>query len=358
MSASLDIDARIQTAHDAGLRYISGDEPGYRWGRGFTYLTPEGEHIKDRELRARFEDLTIPKAWTDVWICRDEKGHIQATGRDDAARKQYIYHPEWRRARERQKFRSIEAFARHLPALRAAYTEDLAQDPDEAPRRWMTAVAMMALDRTHLRVGNEAYVHSHGTHGLTTLTEEDLVIGEDAVTFDFDAKSGQHRHFQRQDRDLATYLHALKERGFERIFSYVDDAGEVCVLDSADINAYLHEATTEDASAKDFRTWGGTQVATQHLLSAEAPDPDTREDILREAVDAAADHLGNTRAVCRAHYIHPDVLSAAVDGSLWEVGRNLDADALCEEVDDDLGLAATHLTDAECRTLWMLDRLD
>lgn len=305
-----------EQAAAAGLVYVDDDEPGYtrrRRGRGFSYHDPSGELVRGAE-RDRLEGLVVPPAWRDVWLCLHAVGHLQATGRDDADRKQYRYHDRWRELREAAKFSELVAFGAALPAIRERVDADLRRH--EASRERVLALLLALLDRTLIRVGNASYAASGGARGLTTLEAGHVELSSRTIRFRFPGKSGRQRDVELHDRRLASQLLRIQDAPDQDLFAYRED-GEWVELTSADVNDHLRAITGSDVTAKDFRTWGGTVAALEHLLTLDAPADErkARTDAIA-AVDAAAEVLGNTRAVARASYVHPLVLEAHAAGEL------------------------------------------
>lgn len=295
-----------------GLVYVSDDEPGIarlRCGQGFTFRSPDGDTLaRDDPDRRRAEELAIPPAWTDVWVCRDARGHIQATGRDDAGRKQYLYHPRWRRIREATKFHRLGAFAAALPRVRDAVDTRL------RARRFshdkVLALVLALLDQTLIRVGNDHYADLNGTYGVTTLHHDHVEVEGNWVRFSFVGKSGQERELELRHPRLARQLLRCEEIPGQRMFSYQDEDGwhQVC---SATVNSYLTDVAGDEFTAKDFRTWGATVVVAEHLHDTGPADSARDQDrAVLGAVDAAAERLGNTRAVARSSYVDPRVPKA------------------------------------------------
>ena len=316
----------LESARIAGLYYIDEDEPGFqrkRWGRGFTYLYPNGERVEDEALRARFESLVIPPAWTDVWISVYPEGHIQATGRDDKGRKQYIYHPLWEQIRNQAKFNRMVAFGESLPAIREQVDEDLARR--KLSREKVVAIVVRLLEETLIRIGNREYARRNSSFGLTTLQAEHLDISGSKLHFTFRGKSGKDQDVELRDRRMARLIRRCQELPGQELFQYIDDEGIHQSIRSTDVNEYLRNTTGLDFSAKDFRTWGGTVLAAVELY--EAGPGNTKTETNRKvvaAVKAVAEALGNTPAICRKYYIHPSILSAYEDNSLFPVmGRSL-----------------------------------
>ncbi len=305
-------------AQAAGLAHVSDDEPGIarvRRGRGFGYRDADGTWITTDEAKQRFADLVIPPAWTDVWICADPDGHIQATGRDDADRKQYLYHPAWREARDAAKFARFVDFPAALEVIRDHVDAGLRQRSSDRLRVLGLVVAL--LDETLVRIGNDAYARENETYGLTTLRDDHVEVTTSTINFDFVAKGGAQRELAVTNRRLASAIAACAEEPGHRLFAYRHDEDDtVHTVDSGDVNRWLQEVTDDAWTAKDFRAWGGT-VAAAVALAGLDPDPDDDLDrLVLVGFDAAAERLGNTRDVARASYVHPAVPAAFHDGSL------------------------------------------
>lgn len=301
----------------AGLRYVSDHDPGIsrrRAGNGFSYRGPDGGPIDEPTLD-RIRRLAIPPAWTEVWICPDPRGHIQAIGRDQRGRKQYRYHERWRQVRDENKYDRLIAFGRALPKLRARVEKDL-QLPG-LPRDKVLAAVIRLMEITLIRVGNEEYAKQNKSFGLTTLRNRHASVTGAAAMFEFRGKSGKVHKTGVRDRRLARIIKACQELPGQRLFEYLDEDGVTHAVESADVNAYLRDALGEDFSAKDFRTWAGTVNAARAL--AMAPDFQTAAEAKRHittCVKAVAGLLGNTAAVCRSAYIHPQVLTAYEERAL------------------------------------------
>jgi DNA topoisomerase-1 len=318
------MDDPIAAARAAGLRYVNDVDPGIsrlRHGRGFSYRDSDGEPVRDRATLTRIRSVAIPPAWQDVWICPNPRGHIQATGRDARGRKQYRYHPLWRVVRDEAKYSRTIAFAAALPALRRRVGRDLARPG--LPRQKMVALVVRLLETTLLRVGNEEYARDNKSFGLTTLRNRHVRVTGSEVNFSFRGKSGKVVQLGLRDRRLARVLRACQDLPGQRLFQYVDEAGEVQPIDSEDVNEYLRAAMGDDFSAKDFRTWAGTVLAVGALRELSVGLVNGREHPTNSHVVAAikgvAQALGNTPAVCRRCYIHPQVVDAYLDGSLGEL---------------------------------------
>ena len=301
-----------EAADRAGLRYVTDGVSGIRRkrvGGGWAYYMPDGALIKDRAIRKRLNSLAIPPAWTQVWICPDPDGHIQATARDARGRKQYRYHPQYREARDRSKFRRMLEFSEVLPRLRERIERDLRAD--SLSRRQILATVVRLLDRTLIRVGNDEYARENRSYGLTTLRRRHVTVDGKMLRFSFRGKSGIEHTIAVADPRLAKIVQRCRELPGQELFQYVDAKGRRQDISSDDINAYLREASGRDISAKDFRTWGGTMLAAIELrrMGEAASRRETERNILA-AIDAVAERLGNTRAVCRKYYVHPVLLDA------------------------------------------------
>jgi len=307
-----------QAAKEVGLRYVSDEERGYsrrRQGKGFAYRDAQGRALRDQEALARIRKLAIPPAWTEVWICADARGHIQATGRDARGRKQYRYHADWRSLRDETKYEQMVAFGEALPALRERIGQDITLRG--LPREKVLAVAIELLDLTRIRVGNAEYARDNASFGLTTLRDEHVEVDGARIRFRFRGKSGVHHEVAVSDRRLARIVRQMVELPGEELFQYSDEEGLPHPISSAEVNDYLRGITGADFSAKDFRTWGGTVLAVRHLVAqpAETAVQAARQNLLR-AIDQVAKALGNTRALCRKCYVHPAVIEAFLEGVL------------------------------------------
>ena len=320
----------------ANLRYVSDNEPGYgrrRWGKGFTYRDATGKTVKDKALRRRFDALVIPPMWSEVWICQDEKGHLQSTGRDDKARKQYLYHPEWDRVRDQAKFDAMIGFAEALPNLRAQVEIDLEAAP--LSRANVLAAVVKLLETTLIRIGNSRYAKLNKSYGLSTLRSKHVSETDTGLAFDFVGKSAKEHHIELQDERLIEIIQACSELPGYQIFKYLDENGHKQAVDSADINEYLRTHTCTNNingqlySAKDFRTWMASVLAASHLyevlqtpegasILASAPESSERQKLVTDMVKAVAEALGNTPAVCRASYINPRVIERFLAGEFFE----------------------------------------
>ncbi len=301
-----------------GLRYVCDTAPGIRRvanGSGFRYLDLNGRTVRCAKTLSRIRALVVPPAWTDVWICPDPAGHIQATGRDARGRKQYRYHPRWREARDGSKFDQLAAFGRALPRLRACADADLSRPG--LPREKVLAAVVQLLDRTHLRVGNAEYVRANNSFGLSTLLDRHVRFDGPELLLKFRGKSGVWHERSVADRRLAKIVRRCRDLPGQELFQYLDDAGGQRSVGSADVNEYIRSAAGGGFTAKVFRTWAGTVEAAVRLADREPPASQTaaKKAVVEVVKEVAAD-LGNTPAVCRKSYIHPAVLDAFLAGGL------------------------------------------
>jgi DNA topoisomerase I len=315
------------------LRRADCSSPGLtrrRQGKGFTYLDADGERVTEPEDLERISELGIPPAWKDVWICPDARGHLQATGIDAAGRKQYLYHPQWRTRRDSEKFDEMIRFARALPQLREHVDADLSAT-EELTRERVLACAVRLLDRGFFRIGSEQYTVENESYGLATMRKEHVTLDPEqhGMVFDYTAKSGKRRIQGVIDPDAFDVVAALKRRrgGGAELLAYKNGRSWADVR-SPDINDYLKEATGDDFSAKDFRTWAATMLAAIGLaVSGDVAATKTgRKRAVARAVKEVSHYLGNTPAVCRASYIDPRVIDT-YSGGLTIAG-------VLEEIDD------------------------
>jgi DNA topoisomerase I len=311
------LDAR-ETAESTGLRYVCDDAPGIRRkraGKGFAYLLPGGARLANPHVLRRLKALAVPPAWTDVWMCPSADGHIQATGRDAKGRKQYRYHSAFREMRESVKFEHLFAFAEALPTIRAKVAAHMAQRG--LAREKVLATVVHLLETTLIRVGNDDYARQNKSYGLTTLKNRHVAIEGSEIRFRFTGKSGKQWSLKLRDRRVAKIIRACQELPGQDLLQYFDEGGNVRAVTSSDVNAYLREITGEDVTAKNFRTWAGTVLAALALRELEIFESlaEARRN-LKTAIAQVSLRLGNTPTVCRKCYIHPEVLSAYLEGKL------------------------------------------
>jgi DNA topoisomerase-1 len=318
------------------LRYVSDDSPGIRRKKavkGFTYIAPDGTTLRSEATLARIRSLAIPPAYRDVWICPHSNGHLQATGIDARGRKQYRYHPKWHEVRDETKYTRMMAFGAALPRIREATQKHLALPG--MPREKILATIVQLLEKTLIRVGNEEYARENKSHGLTTMHNRHVDVHGSHVTFSFKGKSGIKHKIDLNDRRLARILERLTDLPGQELFQYVDERGTPQTLASSDVNVYLKEISGEDFTAKDFRTWAGTVLASLALQEFENVDSEAQaKKNIVSAIEAVAEKLGNTPSVCRKCYVHPAVVDAYLDGSMIETLQQRTAQTLSEELKD------------------------
>lgn len=344
----------VDSARAAGLRYTSDRRPGIRRvknGSGFKYVDSSGKVMRTAAELHRIRRLVIPPAWTNVWICPDPRGHLQATGRDARGRKQYRYHPKWRELRDQTKYDRMIGFAQALPAIRRRAALDLKRTA--LPREKVIAAVVQLLEKTLIRVGNDEYAKQNRSFGLTTLRDGHVKVKGDVVKFSFRGKSGVEHEVDLSDRRLARIVRQCRDLPGYDLFQYVDENGERQTIGSGDVNEYLKAVTGQDFTSKDFRTWAGTVLAAQLLKEFEKchSDAQAKKNIVA-AVESVAKRLGNTKAVCRKCYIHPAIFDAYMDGSMLKTVAQRarraarSADALSEGESAVLGLLQRRLARA------------
>jgi DNA topoisomerase-1 len=302
----------VDSANAAGLRYVSDSMPGIRRkrnGRGFSYVDLDGQAIRSREALKRFHALVIPPAWTEVWICPLEDGHLQVTARDKRGRKQYRYHPAFRAIRDSTKFERLFEFGEVIWKIRQRVEDDVLLEG--LPRDKVLATVVWLLERTLIRVGTQELAHENKSYGLTTLRRRHVEIDGADLRFEFRGKSGIEHAVSITDTQIARIVQRCHELPGELLFKYIDDEGQRQEVEAEHVNDYLREATGTDVTAKDFRTWAGTMDAAGYLreLGPAKNKKDAERNVVR-AIDHTAKRLGNTRAVCRKYYIHPTLIEA------------------------------------------------
>jgi DNA topoisomerase-1 len=308
----------VTSAKAAGLRYVSQVAPGIerrRKGDGFVYFAPGGKPVRDPQTLGRIKSLVIPPAWTQVWICADARGHLQAVGRDQRGRKQYRYHPKFRAARDENKYEKMIAFVHALPRIRQRVRRDLAKPG--LPREKVLAAVVRLLETTLIRVGNDEYAEQNSSFGLTTLQDRHAQVAGSKVRFKFRGKSGVMHDVEFSDPRLAKIIKQSQDLPGQELLQYLDDEANVRDIGSGDVNDYLREITGQNFTAKDFRTWAGTVLAARALQEFTQIDSQAqaKKNVVR-AIESVAEKLGNTRAVCRKCYVHPAVINSYMDGSL------------------------------------------
>lgn len=306
-------------ARAGGLRYVTDAVPGIRRrrsGKGFSYLSPDGRPVKDPETLARIRALAIPPAWVDVWICPYSNGHLQAVGRDARGRKQYRYHDRWRELRDEAKFDRLLDFARMLPKIRRRVDRDLARKG--LSRDKVVAAVVRLLDTALVRIGNPEYARDNDSYGLVTLRDDHVRIRGSQVRFDFRGKAGKFHSVGIDSPRLARVVRRCRDLPGQELFQYLDE-GEPRAIGSDDVNEYLRQTTAREFTSKDFRTWAGTVLAARELYRAGPfrSQREARRNVIK-AVEVVARQLGNTPAIARGSYVHPEILEACLDGSLLD----------------------------------------
>jgi len=318
----------------SGLRYSADTDPGIRrLGRKrFRYVDERGHTVADPALLERIRILAIPPAWTEVWICTDPCGHLQATGRDARRRKQYRYHDDFRAHRETTKFDELVPFGHQLGRIRHRVAEDLARTG--LPRERVLALVVRLLEESHARIGNEEYARTNGSYGLTTLRDEHVRQVRGSLRLQFRGKHGSVHDVAVDDRRLSKLISQCQDLPGQILFQYCGDHGP-CPVHSSDVNEYLRSASGIPVTAKTYRTWGGTLLAATALAAVDPPATERlRRRVVTAAVTRVAKELGNTPAVCRRSYVHPAVVDSFMEGKLqskWDAGPRMDGHGLLRE---------------------------
>ena len=326
----------VEAAAEAGLRYVSDDQPGYtRKAKGddFEYFDTEGKPIRDEQRLLRIKRLAIPPAYTDVWICPMPNGHLQATGRDARRRKQYRYHERWREVRDESKYERIAIFGQALPKMRKRVSEDISLPG--LSRKKVLATIVQLLERTLIRVGNDEYARENKSFGLTTMRDRHVDVKGSNLRFRFRGKRGIKHDVDVTDRHIAKIVSNLQDLPGQELFQYIDEEGEVRDITSQDVNDYLREITGQDFTAKDFRTWAGTVLAAIALNAIGAFETKKQAKTnIKDAIGAVSKMLGNTPAICRKCYIHPAVLETYLDGNAIEGLKKMTEETLEKQMVD------------------------
>jgi len=342
----------VAAAEAADLTYVNDAGPGIRRQKtasGFRYTGVDGRPLRDTTALNRIKHLAIPPAWSDVWISPIAKGHLQATGRDARGRKQYRYHARWREVRDRTKYDRLVEFAEALPSVRERVEADLGLP--RLPREKMLATVVRLLESTLIRVGNREYARDNKSYGLTTMRDRHVSVDGSQIKFEFKGKSGKVHSVGVRDRRLARIVRQCQEIPGHELFQYVDESGTRRNVGSADVNAYLREISGKDFTAKDFRTWAGTVLAATTLKEFAAFESATQaKRNLVQATEEVAHRLGNTAAICRKCYIHPDLVEDYLEGKLLaslHPNKEKASDRLAEGLQPEeqivLGLLKEHL---------------
>lgn len=320
----------VASAKAAGLRYVSDQIPGIRRvarGKHFVYIDPCGKQITDEEELSRIKALAIPPAYHDVWISPIPNGHLQATARDARGRKQYRYHKRFREIRDETKYGRMIAFAEALPKIRKRLETDLALPG--LPREKVLATVVQLLQTTAIRIGNDEYARENHSFGLTTLRNQHAKVQGDGVRFSFRGKSGVRHAITLHDRCLAKIIRQCQELPGQQLFEFLDDNGTTHAIESNHVNEYIREVASDEFSAKDFRTWLGTvtcaTILVQEARQRPAETQAQRKAEVNAAINEVAQRLGNTAAVCRKCYVHPDVVNAFMENGRLELAQKVRA---------------------------------
>jgi DNA topoisomerase-1 len=340
----------VQAATQVGLRYVRPDMPGIRRersGNSFRFRYPSGDPVSEPEVLKRIKSLAIPPAWSDVWVCPDPRGHLQATGKDARGRRQYRYNRRWREGRDETKFARMIAFGKTLPRIRKRVASDLLLKG--LPRRKVLATVVRLLETSLIRVGNEEYAKANDSFGLTTMRDRHVRVDRGKVRFSFRGKSGKWHEIDVKDKRLARIVKSCQDIPGQELFQYVDDQAHRQKVNSEDVNEYIREVSRADFTAKDFRTWSGTVLAA--LALQEFEEFKTKAQAKKQmvaAIERVALRLGNTPAVCRKCYVHPEVFAAFTDGTL--------ARLLQHRAEQELARGLSRLTPQEAAVLGMLQQ--
>ena len=307
-----------QLLDESGLIYLTASSPGFTRSKdssGFHFLDQKSNQITDPRNLERIKKLAIPPAWRDVWISPKSNSHLQATGIDEAGRKQYRYHADWSKSRNETKYFRIAEFGSKLPDFRKNIAKDLRRkNMDE---RKVLAISLNMMQKTLIRVGNETYKQLYGSYGLTTLRDKHVKIEGNTLTLSFKGKKGVYHEIYLTDKTLARLVKKCRDIPGQELFQYFAPNGERCSIDSGKINSYIKEVTCYDFTAKDFRTWAGTLNALKELAAPEFPETIlNRKKVINAALDKVASKLGNTRTVCKKSYVFPALLEAYETGEL------------------------------------------
>lgn len=298
------------------LRYSTDSRPGYtrkKSGNHFNYYDLDEKLISDQEIVARINALAIPPSWNNVWICPNPLGYLQATGRDLKGKKQYRYHSKWNQKSQSEKYSRMILFGQLLPVLRRRVAKDI--KARGLPREKVIATIVWLLEKTLIRVGNQEYAKENQSYGLTTLRRKHTSIRGNQVKFEFKGKSGVYHTVSIKHRRVAQIIRKCHDLPGQDLFEYRNSQGEIETITSEDVNLYLSEVTGQDITAKDFRTWAGTNLAAELLDQAEKTLNDTNtKKILIETVREVSAQLRNRPATCRKYYIHPVILSCYTKG--------------------------------------------
>ena len=296
---------------DFNLKYISDQISGItrkKRGKGFEYFDDEGNKIKDPVILERIKNLKIPPNWNAVWVCPDELGHLQATGKDKKNRKQYLYHEFWQEFQNRNKYEKMKEFALCLPKIRKTAISD--SKLEGWPKEKVLGLVILTLDEGYIRIGNEQYKQANETFGLTTLRRRHLHFEGNKILLEYKAKRGKYRKINIKNNHLVNLIRECSELPGYEVFRY-NENGSTIPVDSSDVNEYLQSISKEEFSSKDFRTWGGTVLTIENVPQARKMiEENPRLKLTTTVIKLVAKQLGNTQAICRNYYIHPAILNA------------------------------------------------
>jgi DNA topoisomerase I len=321
-----------KAANAVNLIYVRDNLPGihrFKKGKGFTYLL-ENRTLKDAGQLKRIKKLAVPPAWTEVWICPLENGHIQATGQDIRKRKQYRYHTLWAHVRSETKFHRLYEFGKLLPRLRAQLKSDLQIRELNQDKVLATVISLM--ERTYIRIGNSSYEKLYGSYGLTTLKDKHVSITGDRMRFAFRGKKGIQHEITLKNKKLARAVEQCRDIPGKELFQYYDENGNRRIIESGMVNEYIKKSTGRDFSAKDFRTWAGSVHAFETLCTLDdvITEAERKKNILA-VLDSVSKKLGNSRAICKKYYVHPGLLRLYEENNFSRYCRSLDQNENSEE---------------------------
>jgi DNA topoisomerase I len=327
-----------KAAKAADLVYVNDHDPGInriKKGKGFVYIY-DNKPLKQAAEIARIRKLAVPPAWTNVWICPKENGHIQATGFDIRGRKQYRYHSAWNALRNETKFHRLYEFGKVLPSIRLKLEEDLAKKELSEEKVLATVVSLM--ERTYIRVGNDEYEKLNGSYGLTTLKDSHVKINGDNLLFSFKGKKGIEHKIPLKNKRLARMVKQCRDIPGKELFQYYDAEGNRKPIDSGVVNRYIKDASGGDFTAKDFRTWAGTLniIRAFRSIGEAETESDCKKNIVA-ALEEVSKQLGNTRTVCKKYYVHPGIIKLYEEKNLLKSLGELDK---IEQPDDLTGLTS------------------
>jgi len=324
-----------KAAKAVDLKYVSDAEPGIerqKKGSGFAYVF-KGKSLRDKSQIERIRKLVLPPAWKNVWICQYANGHLQATGIDALGRKQYKYHALWQQLRNETKFHRMHEFGKALPGIRLQLEKDTCGK--ELSERKVLAAVVSLMERTFIRVGNDSYEKLYGSYGLTTMKDNHVSINGNHVEFSFKGKKGVYHKISLRSKRLANIVKACRNIPGKELFQYLDDEGKRKTIDSGSVNEYIREISKQDFTTKDFRTWAGSVALLQSLCTIGKANSATevKKNIV-SALDEVSKKLGNTRAICKKYYVHPELVRLYENNSLDKYLDELEKLAECDDHTD------------------------